>query len=594
MPVQQPEYEEIDLKELIQVLWNGKWIILSFVLLAMTGAWVVGHLMLEPTYEATATLLIMPPSYQTSIEPEPLALDTYRDLALTPSSAETVVRKLGMVGDEGEPVSPESILRNSSISFTTTEVPRGEKRQSGVLRLKVTWSDPNEAQQIANALAELLMESAASIRKSESDEVARVIVRQFESTHRALEEAENRLLAFEKGAQIPLVRQRVEAKRAQLGEHRKYVFDLETQLEVKAHQLRSIQRQLEGLESAGQWVGVRTRGDKVASNNETLERVEVLRARKRLVEAEQALDMFENTAGLSLLRQELAAAQRKVDEYWGQLAKLRSIEPELTDETATLRSTLESQDDKITLSQSMTEDALWNVLISDSRLVESLGNVRLHSELPNPNYEYVEKRLIDAQTKLSLLPTQTEVYETLLEDSRSSVAELESTLRDLERQHQALTEELQVARKLYDSHLTQYSSLKEEHASLLLETQRLRLELDGARQTLIGYEKEAAEEEERLLDAQVEQQRLTREVDAIKQTYILLAQQAETARISELQATGDVRFISPAAVPAVPSGPNHKLNVAIAGLVAAMIGVGTVLLVNMLREVPVDSRELRA
>ncbi|NMB47104.1 MAG: capsular biosynthesis protein, partial [Firmicutes bacterium] len=55
------------------------------------------------------------------------------------------------------------------------------------------------------------------------------------------------------------------------------------------------------------------------------------------------------------------------------------------------------------------------------------------------------------------------------------------------------------------------------------------------------------------------------------------------ARLAELQATGDVRFISPAVAPRSPSSPNHKLNIAIAIVLAGMIGVGVVFLSNMLR-----------
>ena len=63
------------------------------------------------------------------------------------------------------------------------------------------------------------------------------------------------------------------------------------------------------------------------------------------------------------------------------------------------------------------------------------------------------------------------------------------------------------------------------------------------------WEAKVASAERELLNLQLEQDWLVRDVDALKRTYSALSDRAENARLAELQATGDVRFVSPAVAP---------------------------------------------
>ncbi|NLJ26103.1 MAG: hypothetical protein GX354_11905, partial [Firmicutes bacterium] len=64
----QPQFrdDEIDLREVFVILWRGKWTIIVLMLVAALVAGVGGRLVLTPSYEAVATLLIMPPTYQSA------------------------------------------------------------------------------------------------------------------------------------------------------------------------------------------------------------------------------------------------------------------------------------------------------------------------------------------------------------------------------------------------------------------------------------------------------------------------------------------------------------------------------------------------
>lgn len=54
--------DEIDLRHLIEVLWQGKWLIAAITAVAMLVSGLVSFFVLKPTYEATTNLLVnLPP-----------------------------------------------------------------------------------------------------------------------------------------------------------------------------------------------------------------------------------------------------------------------------------------------------------------------------------------------------------------------------------------------------------------------------------------------------------------------------------------------------------------------------------------------------
>ena len=50
--------EEISLRDIIQTLWRGKWIILIFTLVTLTIAVIYSYIVANPTYESKGSVLI--------------------------------------------------------------------------------------------------------------------------------------------------------------------------------------------------------------------------------------------------------------------------------------------------------------------------------------------------------------------------------------------------------------------------------------------------------------------------------------------------------------------------------------------------------
>lgn len=576
--------DEIDLREVFMVLWRGRWTIIALMLAAALAAGVGGRIFLTPSYDAVATLLIMPPTYQSAIEPESLALETYRDLALTPSIATQVVSDLQLTNSKGEPLTAGEILRSVDVEISAPQVRDGEMVQKvGILRVRVSWRDPDIARDIANTWVNAFMDNTSHIRKSESDEVAQVILKQFSSTEEALQVAEHELLEFRSTDSLPLVNQQVELLRSQLGERRKYVLQTERNLEMKRYQLQTIQTQLSALESEGEWIGLLTGDVEQTSNHDQPTRKRTVDAVRQVLLSETALAEFEDMASISLLQQDLEQERARLGGYQNKLASFKAELPIKEERLRAIATSLEEQDDRLILTRSLTTDALWLALGDKGQSLEDLTRLRLADEVINPNYHSIQKTYIDARIDFETIPQQIKGYEELVRDSTKRIEDLESRHRELHLQRKSLQDQVSLSRQLHKSLQDQYVALKQSEAQLGLEATRLEVELQLALAELGKYEERVSAAEKELLVLQLQQEWLVRNVDALKRTYAVLSDRAENARLAELQATSDVRFVSPAVAPTSPSSPNHKLNVAIAIVLAGMVGIGVVFLRNMLK-----------
>ena len=584
-----PQYmmeDEIDLRELFLVLWKGKWIIAALVVVAALAAAVGSKMLLTPTYEAVATLLIMPPTYQTSLEPEALPLQTYQALALTPSIAGQVIERLQLKSGKGEPLAAGDVLRAVEVDVLTQDTRSDSRQAAGIIRIKAAWSEPDIARDIANAWADVFIESTSQIRKSELDEVAQVILNQHGATERMLKDSEKRLIGLHASGSVSLANQQVEVLVDQLGEQRRYTLRTHSELDIKRNQLEALTNQLTAVEHEGEWLGFSLERLSGHDLNGIPARQQIIEAANQLVRARDTLVDFDNQSQMSLVEQELKSEQTQLSNYRSNLSKLKARLPEEKARYVALESRLLMEDEKLLMSRSLTTDALWNALGTDLGTVEKLAGLRLVDETVNPIYLQIAELLTEAKINLEAIPNQIKAYEEMIGISSNRLIDLESQLRTLQQERMVLEEQLNFSTRLYDSLKEQYLSMREKWMQLAGEVAMLELEVERGTEELGQQEAAVAIAENRLLELELEESELVRNIESLQRTHRVLSEQTESARLAELQATGDVRFVSEAVAPRSPSGPNHKMNVAVAVVLAGMIGVGAVFIINMFQTHP--------
>jgi len=128
--------EEINLRELIEVLLQGKWIIagISFIAILVAGIFSFG--VLDETYEARAVIMFD----NKFINDQGLSLETYKELVTTHSRVQGVFDKQGFDSAEFKLESFKKSIK--------TEL----NKDASLINITVTNKDPELAQKIANDL----------------------------------------------------------------------------------------------------------------------------------------------------------------------------------------------------------------------------------------------------------------------------------------------------------------------------------------------------------------------------------------------------------------------------------------------------------
>ncbi|MGI6551851.1 MAG: GumC family protein [Bacillota bacterium] len=148
--------EEISLRELIEILLQGKWIIGGITVLALLASGFISYFVLEPTYEARATMLVVEPKievrgidssalsvYLESLsETLQLSLDTYKNQVKNPAILDRVRKKLDL--------DPQKYTIRSLSNMIKVTVPE----KTNLMEIAVTNPDPRLAADLANTLAE--------------------------------------------------------------------------------------------------------------------------------------------------------------------------------------------------------------------------------------------------------------------------------------------------------------------------------------------------------------------------------------------------------------------------------------------------------
>src|SRR5690554_4949022 len=85
--------EEINLREIIESVWNGKWIIAVLTIIAMLISGIVSFFIIEPTYEAISTIRLGN-NGEGQVAGQQLYLNSYAESVRTDVAISRLIEKL--------------------------------------------------------------------------------------------------------------------------------------------------------------------------------------------------------------------------------------------------------------------------------------------------------------------------------------------------------------------------------------------------------------------------------------------------------------------------------------------------------------------
>lgn len=150
------EYEEIDLAEIFDIIWNKKFIILLIIVIFAVAGFVYTKTMTKPEYKATTTLVLVSNNSsetegtitQAEVTLNQKLVATYTEIIKTNSVLRQVIENTGLDIDEN------TLRENLSVKLVTS---------TQLIEISVTDSNPENTVIIANEISKVFMDKAVEI-----------------------------------------------------------------------------------------------------------------------------------------------------------------------------------------------------------------------------------------------------------------------------------------------------------------------------------------------------------------------------------------------------------------------------------------------
>lgn len=220
--------EEISLRELIEIILKGKWVIavITLVCIFISG---VASFLIEPVYEAKTMLMISPIAAGAASRDNgvnsvselvdalsrypQMTIDTYREQVKAPKILENIRKEMGM-----ENASLKSIA--DKIEVTTVD-------KTNILNITVKDSNPETAAKLANLVSERFTEFVTETNRKQAEASAQFIKTQQEKEKVNLDNAMEKLKTFLAQPRGPAeLQQELDSKLQQLTEFKTNVAQI--------------------------------------------------------------------------------------------------------------------------------------------------------------------------------------------------------------------------------------------------------------------------------------------------------------------------------------------------------------------------------
>jgi succinoglycan biosynthesis transport protein ExoP len=132
------EMDEISLREIIEVVWNGKWVIILITAIAVAASGIISFFVLDPVNEARSTVMVN--NQATAEEPPQLTLQAYMEQVENHAIMRKTIIDLNL--------SEYGITINTLREKIDTEI----IKDTNLIRIKATDKDPKLAADITNTV----------------------------------------------------------------------------------------------------------------------------------------------------------------------------------------------------------------------------------------------------------------------------------------------------------------------------------------------------------------------------------------------------------------------------------------------------------
>jgi uncharacterized protein involved in exopolysaccharide biosynthesis len=505
--------EEIDLRELINVLIKRKWLIIGIFIIAVLAAAIVSFFVLKPVYEAKATLFYHEPEYEVTLEPKirtqastSISLETYEHLIKSKDIEEQIIEQLGL----DKPPYEMNFL-NLDRMLTLNLI-----KNSNLIQMKITSGDPELAQRIVNLWADLFVERNKYLFQQDNERAAQFIEKQLNEAEEELIFTEDEIRKFNATNQIDIFQKEINKTTENIVNNQSRIEDLNVSLNMEKNKVTRLWQQL--IQS----------------------RLAYYNSRK---------------ANLQMVREQQLA----------KFTKLEELLSGLEDKIVLSKSIVEDPYFK-----SLLQEYLKDSSISSYQL-----NLNLASEEINPIYiqltedkNILEMRLADNQKEIEIID---KILAFFSEEISSVNNFLEKDINSLESRelineiNDSLIKISEVDSNIGNEYMAITKGI-DAIESMENEIEQLTISIGEARNSIVNLKDELANQE--LIKA-----RLDRKYKNENNIFDILTQKNEEIKIALSAESANLEVAKYAFIPESPIKPNKKLNIAIGGVLGLFIGI---------------------
>lgn len=189
--------EEISLREIIEVIWNGKWLIALITIFAVVTSGIVNSFALAPVYEANSTLMVNQPQIRESTSENSVGalldslsqypqipMETYTDQIRNPYIIQNVIEKLNL--------DPNVYSVNGLRGAITVQA----VENTNLIEIKFSGEDPALTAKIVNTLSQEFVSFITAKTKEQLSKSADYLKEQLEIEQEQVDQSVENLKTF--------------------------------------------------------------------------------------------------------------------------------------------------------------------------------------------------------------------------------------------------------------------------------------------------------------------------------------------------------------------------------------------------------------
>lgn len=211
--------QELNLIDILAVLWRRKTVMLLFVAVAVLLAVTLNSIM-KPVYRASVSLLLSKPTYNINfykpgdpkIETTPLPLQSVEVLESIIKDGNLVQKVLVALQSKGEQYAklrPGDLQGKVSIRMD---------KDTGLMDLKIDDTDPIKTTEIANIWSQYLIDQIEELNSLDNKNAGTFVAKELEQAKTAMAQVESSLTKFDSSSNLELYQKELSAKINQVAE----------------------------------------------------------------------------------------------------------------------------------------------------------------------------------------------------------------------------------------------------------------------------------------------------------------------------------------------------------------------------------------